>query len=62
MSLSEATLFVRAKTPGLNFSFPCFPATIFMKIALTFLLKLLCFLCVSCQFCRVFVFRVYLRF
>ena len=38
--LSEATEFVKAKTPGLNFLFQSFSAIIFMKKASTFLLKL----------------------
>jgi hypothetical protein len=61
LSLSEATVFVKAKnhSSGLNFSFLwlCFSATMFMKIACTFLLNYYhVFLCVSCQFSRVFVF------
>jgi hypothetical protein len=58
LSLSGATDFVeaKAKTSGIKVFIPkllCY--TVFMKKACTFLLKLYVFLCVSCQFSRVFV-------
>jgi hypothetical protein len=53
--------FVKAKTPGLKLFIPMlFCYHIFMKKPCKFLLKLYVFLCVSCQFSRVFVFVFYI--
>ena len=50
----------KPKRLAYNFLFQSFSATIFMKKAWKYLLKLHVFLCVSCQFSRVFVFLFYI--
>jgi hypothetical protein len=50
----------KPKRLAYNFLFQSFSATIFMKKAWKFLLKLHVFLCVSCQFSRVSVFLFYI--
>jgi hypothetical protein len=62
LSLSGATDFVKAKTPSIKVFIPKLLCYHIMKKACTFLPKLYVFLCVFCQFSRVFVyvFLIYL--